>query len=84
MKANQLVQKLGHKLLGKKVNTPATGAYPSGVATVIAIAPDAEAPGIVFQVNLGQWGEVGVAGHADVSLLSDQLGVIQLHENWRN
>lgn len=84
MKANQLVQKLGSKLLGKKVNTPATGEYPGGVATVTGIAPDTKAPEIVFQVNLGQWGAMGVAGHEEVSLLTDQLGVIQLHEYWRN
>ena len=84
MKANQLVQKLGHKLLGKKVNTPAAGEYPGGVATVIGIAPDPKAPGIVFRVNLGSCGELGVFAHEEVSLLSDQLGVIQLHESWRN
>jgi hypothetical protein len=84
MTANQLVQKLGSKLLGKKVNTLAAGQYPGGVATVIGIAPDAKAPEVVFQVNIGHWGPIGVAGHEDVSLLSDNLGVIQLHENWRN
>ena len=84
MKANQLVQKLGNKLLGKMVNTPATGEYPGGVATVIGIAPDMAAHEIAFQVNLGYWGTVGVSGHEDVSLLSDNLGVIRLHENWKN
>ena len=84
MKANQLVQKLGIKLLGKKVNTPASGEYPGGVATVSGIASETSAPEIVFQVNLGQWGAMGVFGDEDVSLLSDKLGVIQLHENWRN
>jgi hypothetical protein len=84
MKANQLVEKLGQKLLGKQVNTPAAGEYPGGVATVTQLAPDKNAPEVVFQVNLGQWGEIGVSGHEDVSLLSDKLGVIHLHENWRN
>ena len=84
MKANQLVQKLGHKLLGKQVNTPAMGEYPGGVATVIGIVPPTQAPEIAFQVNLGQWGKMVVFGHEDVSLLFDRLGVIQLHENWRN
>ena len=56
MKANQLVQKLGQKLLGKKVNTPAVGEYPGGVATVIQLAPDQNAPEIAFQVNLPQLG----------------------------
>ena len=61
MKANELVKKLGNKLLGKKVNTPAVG----GVATVTQPAPDTKAPEIALQVH-------------------DGLGVIQLHENWRN
>jgi hypothetical protein len=59
MKASELVKKLGNKLLGKKVNTPAAG----GVETVFQVAADEKAPEI---------------------LLLDRLGVIQLHENWRN
>jgi len=59
MKANELLKKLGHTLLGKKVNTPAAG----DVATVIQVAPEDKAPKIP---------------------LLDRLGVIQLHENWRN
>jgi hypothetical protein len=84
MKANQLVQKLGMKLLGQKVNTPALGEYPGGVATVVQLAPDANAPEIVFQVSLPCWGEIGVLEHEDVSLLLDKLGLPQLHEYWRN
>jgi hypothetical protein len=61
MKANELLKKLGSKLLGKKVSTPAVG----GVATVMKLAPDMKAPHIAFQVH-------------------DGLGVIQLHEHWRN
>ncbi len=84
MKANQLVQKLGRKLLGKKVNTPAVGEYPGGLATVIQLAPDQNAPEIAFQVSLAQFGEIGVFEHENVSLLTDGLGAIQLHEHWRN
>ena len=61
MKANELLKKLGHTLLGKKVNAPAAG----GLATVIQLAPEEKAPEIAFRVH-------------------DGLGVIQLHENWRN
>jgi hypothetical protein len=60
MKASELVKKLGNKLLGKKVNTPAAG---GGVGTVIQTAAEVKVPDI---------------------LLLDRLGVIQLHENWRN
>lgn len=59
MKANQLLKKLGHKLLGKKVNTSAAG----DVATLIQPAPKEKAPGLP---------------------LLDRLGVIQLHQHWRN
>jgi hypothetical protein len=61
MKANELLKKLGHTLLGKKVNTPAV----SDMAAVIQLAPDQKAPVITFRVH-------------------DGLGVIHLHENWRN
>ncbi len=61
MKANELLKKLGHTLLGKKENAPAAG----GVATVIQLAPEEKAPEIAFRVH-------------------DGLGVIQLHENWKN
>jgi hypothetical protein len=61
MKANELLKKLGHTLLGKKKNTPVA----SDVATEVQLAPDEKAPEIVFRVH-------------------DGLGVIQLHENWKN
>jgi hypothetical protein len=61
MKANELLKKLGHTLLGKKVNTPAAG----DLATVIKLTPEEKAPELVFQIH-------------------DGLGVIQLHENWKN
>jgi hypothetical protein len=53
MKANQLLKKLGSKLLGKKVNTPAAAQPPT----------DEKAP---------------------VIPLLDGLGIIQLHQHWRN
>jgi hypothetical protein len=49
MKANELLKKLGHTLLGKKSNTPA----PGNVATVIQLAPEEKAPEIAFQVHDG-------------------------------
>ena len=61
MKANELLKKLGHTLLGKKVNTSASG----DVVTVTQIASDTKASEIAFRVH-------------------DGLGVIQLHENWKN
>jgi len=61
MKANELLKKLGHTLLGKKVNTPAAGS----AANVTQLAPDTKPAEIAFRVH-------------------DGLGVIQLHECWRN
>ncbi|MGO8929311.1 MAG: hypothetical protein ACLQU3_20790 [Limisphaerales bacterium] len=61
MKANELLKKLGHTLLGKKVNTPAAG----DLATVMELAPEEKIPEIAFRIHNG-------------------LGVIQLHENWKN
>jgi hypothetical protein len=73
MKAGTLVKRFGKKLLGKRVNTPAVGEYPGGVATVIEIQPDKNAPEIVFQVNLPEWGEIGVFEHEQVSLVKHQV-----------
>jgi len=84
MKAKALVQKLGTKLIGQKVNTQAWGHYPGGLATVIEIEPDKNAPEIVFQVNLPQWGQMGVFWHEEVSMVRDGLGIIQLHQSWKN
>jgi hypothetical protein len=61
MKANELLKKLGHTLLGKKSITSAVG----GMATETQLAQEQKAPEIAFRVH-------------------DGLGVIQLHENWRN
>jgi hypothetical protein len=49
MKANQLVQKLAQKLLGKKANTPAS----DDVATVIQLAPEENTPEIAFRIHDG-------------------------------
>jgi hypothetical protein len=52
MKANQLVQKLVNKLLGKKVITPTSDQNPGGVA--VGIKPDTKAPA-AFKVHIGNW-----------------------------
>ena len=49
MKANELLKKLGHTLLGKKVITPAAGE----MATAIQLAPEEKAPQITFRVHDG-------------------------------
>jgi hypothetical protein len=57
MKANELLKKLGHTLLGKKVNTPAAG----DLETVIQLAPEEKAPGIACRVHDG----LGVIQHPE-------------------
>jgi hypothetical protein len=84
MKAKQLVQKLGPKLIGQKINTQPWGDYPGGIATVVTLEPDKSAPEIVLQVNLPQYGDMGVFSHEEVSVIRDGLGVIRLNQNWRN
>jgi hypothetical protein len=84
MKALRLVQKLGEKLIGKKIHTPACGDYPGGLATVTEIEPDKNVPEIAFQVSLPQWGNMGVLWHEEISVSLDRLGSIGLHENWTN
>jgi hypothetical protein len=61
MNALALIKKLGIKLLGKKVNTPATDEYGGGLANITLAPEDKKAP-----------------------LVLDGLGIIKLHENWRN
>ena len=62
MKANELLKKLGG-LFSNKATTSAAGQYPSGVETLVPVAPDEKPP--------------------EIPLL-DRLGVIQLHQYWRN
>lgn len=66
--AKGLVKAHGQNLVGKKVVTPAMGEYPGGVATVTEIAPDPNAPQIVFEVEHSTFGRIGVFEYERVRL----------------
>ena len=68
MTAGELVR-TSSGLVGRKVITPAMGDYPGGEATIIEVAPDPNAPEIVFNVRHAEWGEIGVFAYEEVSLV---------------
>lgn len=68
--ARQLVDLYGKSLIGMEIMTPAMGEYPGGMATVVELGPDENAPEIVFDVNNPGW-DVGDGTH--------QIGVFE-HE----
>jgi hypothetical protein len=70
--AKKLVKKLGSKLVGQKVRTPQMGEYPGGVATVTEIAPDPNAPEIVFNVSHPTFGPIGVFEYEQVKLANTE------------
>jgi hypothetical protein len=59
MKAKELVGVAGDRLLGRTVWTEAIGYYPGGAARVVELAPDPEAPEILFSVEHPTWKHSG-------------------------
>jgi hypothetical protein len=53
--AKSLVKRMGKKLIGRTVITPAMGSYPGGPAKVVKIRPDLAAPDIAFNVENPAW-----------------------------
>ena len=51
MNAKKLVGVVGNRLVGRTVWTEAMGYYPGGAARVVELAPDSEAPEILFTVE---------------------------------
>ena len=60
---------LGQRLVGRQVVTEAIGFWPGGLAEVIDIEPDPEAPDIVFRVRSSVYGEVGIFEGETVELV---------------
>lgn len=54
-------------LIGRKINTEEIGDYPGGVAEVIQLLPDPNAPEIVFLVRHPSFGEIGIFEYEEVS-----------------
>ena len=69
--AKFLVGKMGQALVGRLVVTPAVGDYPGGIRRVVEIAPDPEAPEIVFNVEYdgSEFGVMGIFEHESVLLV---------------
>lgn len=70
MKAIQLRALLMDQLIRRKIITEQYGEWPGGIATVIKLYPDPEAPEIVFDVKHDETGEeIGVFDHENVQLV---------------
>ncbi len=67
MTAAEFVTMHGTAPIGRRINTEAWGFYPGGVATVIEVVPDPNAPEIVLQVRHPGFGEIGIFEHEEVS-----------------
>ena len=70
MNAKKLYQLAGDRLLGRTVWTEAIGFYPGGAAAIVELAPDPEAPEILFTVEHPTWEEEG----------SSRIGVFEWEE----
>lgn len=78
MRAGTLARRMGKKLVGRQVITPAEGAYPGGLATVTEVGHDPKAPEIVFLVQHPTWrdeddgdGIMGIFEYEEVELVED-------------
>jgi len=74
--AKAAVEKYGESLIGNVCDTTRYGNWRGGLATIIQIEPDANAPEIVFQVEsvTPEFGEIGVFEHEEVGLFPRGMG----------
>jgi hypothetical protein len=77
MTAKQLTKTHGASLIGRRIETEAIGEYSGGIATVTEIAPDPQAPEIVFNVRHPTYGEIGVFKWEQVTLLPGDAGGVR-------
>jgi hypothetical protein len=68
MRADHLVRIEGKCLIGHWIKTPPRGVYPGGLAKVVQIKPDKNAPDICMVVDLPGFGEIGVFGYEQVQV----------------
>jgi len=72
MTAKEMVEKYGiKKLIGKEIKTEPMGWYIGGIARVIDISLDPEAPEIVMYVDNPNFGEIGIFEYEEVSFIKD-------------
>lgn len=73
--AGALADAFGVELVGSEVITPAMGAYPGGLAKVIKVHHDPNAPEIVFMVRHPTWKDevfgpdMGIFEYEEVELI---------------
>lgn len=72
MRAEALLYKLGHELLGRTVLTEEMGEYPGGEAVVVELLPHRKAPEILFTVKHPTFGECGVFDWEEVHLCPEK------------
>lgn len=70
------VIKYGQSLIGNVCETARYGDWRGGLTEIIEIAPDANAPDIVFRVRhfTEEFGEIGVLAHEEIGLFPDGAG----------
>lgn len=71
VKAEQLANQYGNKLVGREVLTQPMGEYPGGYAIVTQVHPDPGAAEIVFNVKHPTFGEVGIFEYEVVVLVAE-------------
>lgn len=76
MNARKAVREFGQALIGKHIWTERYGEYPGGIATVVELEPDPNAPEIVLEVQHLSWrtkehhdGKIGVFEHEYIALI---------------
>lgn len=74
MTAKQLIDIHGTSLIGQRIETEAIGEYPGGIAIVTELAPDPQAPEIVFTVQHPSYGDIGVFDWELVTLVGTPAG----------
>ena len=74
MTAKQLIDIHGTSLIGQRVETEPIGEYPGGIAIVTELAPDPQAPEIVFTVQHPSYGDIGVFDWELVTLVGTSAG----------
>ena len=72
MTAQELIDKYGDSLIGRRIWTQVYGDWPGGLATVIELRPDFSAPEILFDVRADN-------GYDDVRYAAKGAGFSRTH-----
>lgn len=80
MNAAGAVARYGKRLVGKYVITPAMGAYPGGLAKVIEVGHDPDAPEIAFLVEHVTWKDED--GSATMGIFENEAVQIAIKQDY--